>query len=129
MRQELNMADLNQGIDRAGVGDHQPHGLESQFLEGLPFLLEVLQGVVLIDAMRLEETIQLDAGQTKHLTQLRFGDASGPEFFQSKTFERPARQITPASLEPDGKVVGNLNCHFHPSTLSILAVCELDSEP
>jgi hypothetical protein len=70
-----------------------PHGLESQFFESLAFLLEIFETVVLIDAMGLEKTIQLDAGQPQNLTKLRFGDAGGPEFFKREGLKRPALQL------------------------------------
>ena len=87
------MPDLDQVVDWAGIGNYQPHGLEPQFFESLAFLLEVFETVVLIDAMGLEKTIQLDAGQPQHLTQLWFGDAVGPELFKREGFKRPALQF------------------------------------
>ncbi len=45
----LDMADLDQVIDRASVRDHQPHRLESEFFESLAFLLEIFKRVLLID--------------------------------------------------------------------------------
>jgi hypothetical protein len=90
---KLDLPDQDQVVDWAGIGNYQPHPSESQFFEGLTFLLEVFQSVVPIDAMGLEKTIQLDAGQPQHLTQLYFGDAAGPEFFQRESFKRPALQF------------------------------------
>ncbi len=90
---KLDMPDLDQVVNRAGIGNYQPHGSEPQFFESLTFLLEVFKRVVLIDAMGFEKTIQLDAGQPQHLTQLRFGDAAGPEFFKREGFKRPALQF------------------------------------
>src|SRR5689334_14319163 len=92
-REKLDMADLDQVIDRAGIGDDQPHQLESELFESLPFLLEIFERVFLEDAMGFKEAVHLDASETKHLTQLRFRDAARAEFFKSKGFERPARQI------------------------------------
>jgi hypothetical protein len=87
------MPDLDQVVDWAGIGNYQPHGSEPQFFESLAFLFEVFERVVLIDAMGFEKTIQLDAGQPQHLTQLRFGDAASPEFFKREGFKRPALQF------------------------------------
>jgi len=87
------MPDLDQVVDWAGIGNYQPHGSEPQFFESLAFLLEVFERVVLIDAMGFEKTIELDAGQPQHLTQLRFGDAASPEFFKREGLKRPAFQF------------------------------------
>lgn len=89
-RQKLNVADLDQIIDGAGIGDHQPHGLKPQFFERSTLLLKISESVILVDAMRLEETIQFDPFQAEHLAQFDFGDAACPKFFEGEGFERPA---------------------------------------
>jgi hypothetical protein len=60
--QKVNVVDLDQVIDWAGIGDNQPHGLEPEIFKGLPFLFKIFEGVILIDAVGLEEAVQLDAG-------------------------------------------------------------------
>jgi hypothetical protein len=34
------MTNLNEVVDGAGIGDYQPHQLQSQFFKGLPFQLK-----------------------------------------------------------------------------------------
>lgn len=115
-----DMPDLDQVVDRAGIGNHQPHGSESQFFESPAFLLEVFPAEVLIDAMGLEKTIQLDASQPKHLTQLWLGDPARPEFFEREGFQRPALQLVMNGLtaEQGGQFVRELEGELHKSTLS-----------
>ena len=47
------MADLDQVTDGSGIGDDQSHGLEPELFESLPFLLEIFERVLLVDAMGL----------------------------------------------------------------------------
>ena len=63
---KVNVFDEDKVVDRAGVGDHQPHGSETQALEGGAFLLKIFHGVVFVDAMGLEEAVKLNARQSKH---------------------------------------------------------------
>ena len=92
------MADLDQVIDRAGIGDDQAHGLQPEVSESLPFLFEIFERVVLVDAMGFKEAIQLDAGEAEHLAQFNFGDAPRPERFEGDAFQRHARESPPASI-------------------------------
>ena len=119
---KVNMPDLDQVVDWAGIGNHQPHGSESQFFKSQAFLLEVFQAVVLIDAMGLEKAIQLDASQPQHLTQLWLSYAAGPEFFKREGFQRPALQFVMNGLaaEVGGQIVGELEGELHNSTLTWL---------
>ena len=43
--------DLDQIIDRAGIGNYQLHRLKSEIFKSSSFLLKVFEGVVLIDAV------------------------------------------------------------------------------
>ncbi|SPF49044.1 hypothetical protein SBA4_4000004 [Candidatus Sulfopaludibacter sp. SbA4] len=114
---KLDMADLDQVIDRAGIGDDQPHGLKPDLFESLPFLLEIFESVLLVDAMGLKEAVQLDAGKAEHLTQLYFGDASSPERFEGYAFQRHAREVAATFGQVGGDSVGDLNGHVHEFTL------------
>jgi hypothetical protein len=38
----------------ASIGDDQPHSLEPELFKGLVFLFKIFEGVLLIDAVRLE---------------------------------------------------------------------------
>ena len=64
---QIDVADEDQIIDGAGIGNHQPHGLGSKLFESPPFFLEVFDCVFPINAMSLEEAIQCDAAQAEHL--------------------------------------------------------------
>lgn len=109
-RQQADVADLNEIVNGTGIGDHQPHGSDAQFFEGLAFLLEVFERVVLIDAVGFEEAIELDAGEAQHLAQLQFGDAAGAEFFEGEGFEGSAFQlfVDGFAAEVGGQFVGEL---------------------
>jgi len=67
---KLDVPNLDQVVDRAGIGDYQLHRLEPQFFESLSFLFEVFQTVALINTVGFQKTVHLDAGQPQHLTQL-----------------------------------------------------------
>jgi hypothetical protein len=71
----------------------------------LPFLFEIFKRVVLIDAMRLEEAVQLDPCQTEHLAQLGFGDAPSADLFKGETFQSAARQVGTAPPKLFGDIV------------------------
>ena len=115
---KLHMPDLDQVVDRTGIGNHQPHRSESQFFESLAFVLEVFQTVILVDAVGLEKTVQLNASQSQHLTQLQLGDAACPEFLKREGFQRPALQLVVNSLaaELSGQVIRELEGELHYST-------------
>ena len=69
-------------------------GLQTQFSQRSTLFLKIFEGVFLEHAVRLKEAIHLDTGQAEHLAELRFGDASSPEFFQGEGFQGAARQVT-----------------------------------
>jgi hypothetical protein len=52
--------------------------------------LDILDRHVFIDAMGLEEAIQLNATQAEHAPELRLRYAPSPEFFERAGFKRPA---------------------------------------
>jgi len=45
---KIDLTDEDQIIDRAGIGNDQPHRLEPEFFEGLPFLFKIFERVLLI---------------------------------------------------------------------------------
>lgn len=65
-RQKIDVSDQNQIVDWAGIGDHQTHRLEPQVFENSLFLLKFFDSVFLINAVGLEEAVQLDPGQAQH---------------------------------------------------------------
>ena len=69
--------------------------------------------------MGLEKTVQPDAGQSRHLAQLWFGDAAGPELFNREGFKRAALQFVMYGLtaEVGGQFVRKLEGELNNSTL------------
>ena len=65
----------------------QAHGLECQRIECAPFFLKIFNRVFLIDAVALEEAIQLDATEAKHFAQLALIDAVGAELVDGAVLE------------------------------------------
>ncbi len=90
-------------------------------------MLEVFERGVLIDAMRLDKTIQSDAGQPQHLTQLWFCDAPGPEFFDREGFERPALQfgMNGFPAEVGSQFVVDLYGQIHYPTLRLTSALQM----
>ncbi len=60
-RQKIDLANLIEVIDGTGIGNYHLHNLEPKFFESLSLLFKIFHGVVLINSMRLQEAIQLDA--------------------------------------------------------------------
>jgi hypothetical protein len=48
----------------------------------LPFLLEVIDGIVFVNAVRLQESVHLQTFQAQHAAEFRLRDPSGPQFFE-----------------------------------------------
>ncbi len=63
--------------------------------------------------MGLEEAVQLDAGQTEHLSQLYCGNATGPERFEGYAFQRHAREVAAGLDKAAANVVWYLNVYLH----------------
>jgi hypothetical protein len=60
LRQKIDVVDQDQVIDRAGIGDYQPHGLQSQFFQRSTLFLKIFENVFFKHAVRLKEAIHLD---------------------------------------------------------------------
>ena len=63
------MAKLDQIVDGTSIGDDK-HKLLPEFFESPAFLFKIFESVLLIYAMMLEKTVEFNAGQAEHLTQL-----------------------------------------------------------
>ena len=62
-REDIDMTDQEQIVDRSGVGDDQPHLLKSQSLKSLDVAMQVLDSeVVDQDAIGFQESIQSVTG-------------------------------------------------------------------
>ncbi len=68
-------------------------GLESKLFQSPSFFPEVLKGIFLIDSVPLQEAIQRNTAQAEHLAQVKFADASGPEFFEDERFQGADLQL------------------------------------
>ena len=55
---KIDTPDQRQIVDRSGIGDYEPHGLESQLFQGVAITLKIFHGVVFIYAMRFEEPVE-----------------------------------------------------------------------
>lgn len=68
-REDIDLTDQEQIVGRAGVGDDQPHPLESQSVKSLDVAMQVLNGEVFDqDAIGFQESIQsVTRTETKQL--------------------------------------------------------------
>ena len=114
---KIDLTDQDQIIDRAGIGNDQPHRSEPELFEGLPFLFKIFERVLLIDAMGLEKAVQFDASQAEHVTQLNFGDTARPERFEGEALQSHARNVTTTFDQMGRDSVRNVNSYIHSSTL------------
>ena len=61
--------------------------LQSKPLQRLTFPLEIRQGVILENAVGLQESVHLNPGETEHFAQLWFRYPTRPELLQTELFQ------------------------------------------
>ena len=103
----------DQIVDRAGVGDNQPHRLESQTPEILHITPHVLNVDIGPDMMGLQKVVEFITGlETQQTAQLCLRYAFRPVFINAEGFQNPARQVAPGS-EATSDFVGNVHGQIH----------------
>ncbi len=99
LRQELNGVDQDQLMPRPGVRDDDPHtASKSEPKDVFDLPLDVSNGVILIDPMRLEEAVKLvETLKPQSAAELRLGQPTGPIFLGGKP-SRPRRSRSPPAV-------------------------------
>lgn len=91
-RKKLDLFNQHEIIQRASIGDHDPHSSKSQRLQGFPFTLEIVERIVLIDIVSLEESVDLVAGfKAKQAPEIGFVNMAQPVFLRGQGFQRAAQ--------------------------------------
>lgn len=87
--EEIDVPDLNEIADRAGVRDDQQH-LKAEPLQACPFTLEILQRVVDPDFVALEKRVDLVARcEAKQAPEIGFVQVSLPVFLGDQSLKGP----------------------------------------
>jgi len=79
------VSDQNQIIQRASVGDNEPHASEPQAFQSFPFALKIFHGVVFIDVVSPQEAVNLIAGvKAKQSPQIWLIEMAQPVFLRQQ---------------------------------------------
>jgi len=110
---DVDMADQDQIVDRACVGDDQLHKSESQALQVVHIAAHVLNGDVRGYPMVLQKAVEFVTGpEAQQTAQLRLRYALQLVFLEGETFQNSARQIA-ADAKAGRDFVRNFNCEVH----------------
>ena len=73
-------------------------GSSPRLFQRFPYLLEVFKRVIFVHPVGLQEYVHLQPGQAQHAAKFRLGEPPGLQFFNGKSFQRPARKIATTCL-------------------------------
>jgi hypothetical protein len=118
-RKQVNRPDQDQIVHWPCIGNDEAHSLEPKLFECLTLTFKIFHGVVRENTVGFEVPVQFEAGQAQHLSQIHFGDAASPQFFERECFERTTRQVT--GHHNVSYLIRNLKGDFHQSKLTCWA--------
>jgi len=113
-RQNCDLFNQYEVIQRTGVGDNEPHwSSEAKTPKVIPVVLEVIERIRHVDIMGLEEHIQrLSRREPKQPTQFRPRETPQPELLDCERLQHSAWQIA-RSPKAGREIVRNANGHVH----------------
>ncbi len=65
-RKKVDMLDQDQVVDGTGIGNDQLHELKTEAFESSAFLLKIFHGVVFVNTVGLEKSIELNTGEPQN---------------------------------------------------------------
>ena len=111
--QKVDLINQQQIIERSGVSDHSQHSQAEPCQIGA-VVLEIFHAEVVVNASRLEESIQLIARlEAQYTLQLGKRETPCPMFLDGKSFKRPAFDVATLRDKAQGEFVGDLNRDVH----------------
>ena len=120
-RKQIDATDEHKVVNRPGIGNDEPHRLESQLLQSVAVLLKIFHGVVFIHAMGSQELVEpVPGSEAEQPPQVGPADATALEFLERQGFEGAAREVVAGCTHATGHFVGNLNGEIHALSLSIV---------
>ena len=111
------MSDQDQVIDGARVGDYHAHRVTGPNASARRAPAQSPPSCNRGRCRGIQEAVYLDTGESEHFAELRFCDASSPEFFQRERFEGAARQI-PCPGHAADQFIRDQKGYFHGITLT-----------
>jgi hypothetical protein len=88
---DFDMPDQDQIINRAGVGDDEPHRLQAKLLKAIDLTTKILNGVFNPNVMGLQKSVELIAGaKPEEASQFILGEMTALVFLQRQCLQRLA---------------------------------------